>query len=469
MLESPRFLLGIDERKDIMTFRFSFNANGLAIRNKQQFIDLNVALRPSSFLVMDDLDLTVDLYNKLNKGSIAIFRNYNESAANTQQSAAQQIQIWKDQGRLDVWRYALNEPNTSNDTINWLIDLMNRGADAGVKLVVGNWSVGAYERNDVLSGRWDNFIKTAAKYRGFHYVGFHEYMFGLLPWAWYDFNLIDDPTKVIQWNWPKPDSIKENGDNWLLLRSLWFNHRARQMGLQPFEKIITEFGWDRLPNLETQYKDQTLQLDTYAFDGGWHSSKAAGVNTYKRLFQIDFSNWSFDKAVVEQLKWADSMYPDDYVGFNLFTWSLSQDWIAGGYDFSGLSDVHKAMAEWANGVNGLPQEPKKIINPIDDNDVRWTIGTITPTVSALNLRYAPSTDGNTPFSALSGSVKGSIVLDTGISGWSQIRLQDGTKAWVSSQYIDFQPEVAMITINLTADDAKAAINFAEGVLRTVKV
>jgi hypothetical protein len=64
-----------------------------------------------------------------------------------------------------------------------------------------------------------------------------------------------------------------------------------------------------------------------------YSNDLRGAGSLVGLWHYYYPTWTPAQAACEQLRWADSVYPAEYGGFTVFTWSSSNGWAS--FDMSG--------------------------------------------------------------------------------------------------------------------------------------
>jgi hypothetical protein len=224
----------------------------------------------------------------------------------------------------------------------------------GFTVVVGNFSVGYVQPEQINSGAFDSYLRAINQYG--HYLGLHEYTVAVLPFGvgqWGAEALLDR-NRVQPASWPLASALptrlwsNQLPPYWYLRRGDWFLLRADFLSIQRPRILLTEFGWDNLPNIKPYIEPLRAQfgVDRYMRD-------MRGVNTYSQLWAWYWPQWSFAQAACEQLKWSDAVYPADYIGFNLFTWSMHPNWLQ--TDFSGREnaahfELHRCLEAY-QGVN----------------------------------------------------------------------------------------------------------------------
>lgn len=140
-----------------------------------------------------------------------------------------------------VWAYMDNEPAFSDESLQWYITTAKRAVAAGIKCVIGNWSVGVPEAQDWERPKALELLRLIAQYPGRLALGLHEYFPAL-------------------WNYPIQHPAEPNPQRWIThpppsAQALYFVGRYRNVlkaaarhgiTLPPRSIYITEGGLDRI-------------------------------------------------------------------------------------------------------------------------------------------------------------------------------------------------------------------------------
>lgn len=289
--------------------------------------------RASSYLVMNDCGFAQKLHEHLGGESIVVARS-DWPDDTTEIAVDELVSRWSKRAQYapDVYHYFPNEPIPSAtcplpELRRRLIALMRACRERGVKACIGNFAVGTViEERDVEAGQWDEFIREALRFcsDGGGFVGVHEYTFGVLPWGCAGRNpqdLMQAPRRVGDMrNWPTREEIEAApGSNWHLHRSMLLAARAATLGLPMFPVLVTEFGWDRMPNLEHEGVIP------------WFDARYG--RTHGPLQQVPrlSPQWFGEgcdalEVAMQQLRWAEAVYPDYVKGLHLFAWNENSLW-----------------------------------------------------------------------------------------------------------------------------------------------
>jgi uncharacterized protein YraI len=323
--------------------RISYNINAEAIPDRTYLKQHLRRLCPTTVLVMNSLAFAVELYQDLHQscGTIVIHRTHStwEGDEWYMRSPASFVQRWKQEGHPEIVRYSTNEPSFGGlrpiqDFVAADVELMRLARAAGFTCACGNFSVGYIQHSFITSGAFDAYLRAINDYD--HYLAVHEYStvslaFGVGQWP---VEWLQDRNRVQPSNWPTARDLPTrmiNGDcpgYWYLRRADCFLLRADQLGIERPRILVTEWGFDNLPNIKPYIEPlrQRFGIDKYFDD-------MRGVNTYGNVWRDYYPQWTFAQAVCEQLKWGNSVYPREYIGFNLFTWSINPHWLH--TDYSG--------------------------------------------------------------------------------------------------------------------------------------
>lgn len=342
--------------------RIGYNTNGEAVPDMAYF--LGVVSNPCGTLqlVMNNLALAVEIKERC-PDTIVVSRNYNPQEGDewVLSSPESRVAIWKAEGHFEIVRHSTNEPSFGRgrrleEFVAKECELMRLARLAGITMAMGNFSVGIFEPQDINAGFFDPYLRCLEIYG--HYLALHEYAVAVLSMGvgqWQTSFLLDR-NRVQPASWPLAAALPTCWASglspyWYLMRGTWFLCRADTIGVARPRILVTEFGWDNLPNIKPEIEPLRLQ-----FGLPQYMNDMRGVNTYSRLWAWYWPQWSFAQAACEQLIWADSVYPPEYLGFALFTWS----WYRGSFwlqtDFSGREngahyELHQCLEDYSNSPN----------------------------------------------------------------------------------------------------------------------
>lgn len=336
--------------------RIGYNINGEAVPDTAYLLQVITSPCKTTALVMNNLALAVRI-KELCPDTIVVSRNYSplEGDEWALRSAQNIVEQWRREGHPEIVRHSTNEPSFGRglrlqEFVQADLLLMRLAREAGFTVAMGNFSVGIYEASDIDAGLFDPYIRGLHQYG--HYLALHEYSLGVLAFGtgqWAAQCLLDrlcvQPERwsaerlLVRRVWA--DGTWQYPPFWYLGRGIWWLIRADLIAVPRPRILLTEFGWDNLPNIKPIIEPLRWQ---YGLPQYFHDMR--GVNTYARLWAWYWPGWSFARAACEQLRWADKIYPPEYIGFALFTWSAAPDWRQ--TDFSGrenpqLFELHQCL------------------------------------------------------------------------------------------------------------------------------
>lgn len=432
--------------------RVSFNVNGSNWPERNYSATFLEKFAPTTILVMDSYKDAIDLEARLPHTKIC-HRSYSDVEHVTwnyesPESYCAREMAW---GHPGIWRNVLNEPGVEDPRmIWWLVEVANEFSRHGFKAVLGNFSVGGYEKRHIESGYFDPLLRVIQDSE--HYLGIHEYTSILLPFgaSLWSVDQLYDKTQVQPNVWPKRSDLQVTRqvetsslpNRWHFLRSSWFTIRAHELGLQTPQFWVTEWGLDALPDLGAQGV-----LDHFAQQYGVPPPHASirGVNTLRRVYADYFPQWTFEQAVFEQYKWLESIYPDNYVGFNIFTLNGNDDWKRdAGTDYSELIEFHMLLLEAKDTPMPPTDPPIPPVPPVEptmpaDDSPLWLQATLTPITGVVNIRSQPK-KGDNVINTLDRARIGWIARDAGVQQsdgvWYPISLTEGD-GWARGDVFTF--------------------------------
>jgi len=362
-----------------MINRFGFHILGGYINgHESEILDWCGRYHPKLIVIQDNDSLGNTILNVSPDTLIAQKRWRQDEATCWQwQSPADFVAYATTQYTMDKRQlvYVLNEPAVYGDAIttlcNWLIAVGRECTARGYRAVLGNIGPATVQPSDIDSGNWDDYLRYLAgegKDAG-HFGGWHEYTGFFLPFGAGQYivedlknpSLLQPPWHTVQipTNWQQTvttylynhDPFAVYPGWWHLLRSQWFELYAASKGIGKHNKLITEFGWDDMPDLEPTgikgYLTQTYGIPNNDQGEPYHGLR--GIRTLENIWRGWWPDWSLEEAAYQQLVWADQNYPDDYIGFAMFTISWGTDW-----------DLH-----WGFNAGALPALHEKLINHVE--------------------------------------------------------------------------------------------------------
>lgn len=354
-----------------MSSRISFNVNAQRLGDSAYFMQVMKALRPASVTIMHGFELAQQLVDQT--GTVAFFRtDVDKDPDLLALTPAEYVAHYKanKNGTARVHGYVLNEPVQTarfswKSIVDWLTEVGYRLADAKLPAVIGNIGPGTFEKADVENGTFDRLLKMLNDTAEVgHSLGVHEYTGILLPFGvgQWSREMLLDKNAVQPAAWPPAAQLPRARWNgtlppyWHLRRSDWLQIRAKEIGLKPVMIDMTEFGWDRLPDLTVggQLNPYGVLQSRYGLVAPHRTYR--GVASLRRVFEDYFPQRTFEQSVFEQLKWADQIYPPDVRALHVFTWSENApDWdIEFGCNISRFKALHTLLVFYAN---NQPEQP----------------------------------------------------------------------------------------------------------------
>lgn len=390
--------------------RMSFNVNGARVGNVDYFLNFISRLKPTTVLVMDDTNLLKRVID-VTPTSIPIYRSYSREEGSqwknrTPESYVDEITAG---GSLDrrFWIYVLNEPvargvEEITKISNWLIRVGQLLEERGYHAILGNIGPATWESWDIDAGLWDNYLRylSDCSQRGSHYAGWHEYTSFLLPYGvgkWNFESHILNRDAVQREYWPTKEDlpiakVEWNGQMvyppyWHLLRSTWLDIRSDALGIPRHKKVITECFWDRMVDIPEDYFRQLEATFGLPHDG-YIGIRCA--NTLENVWKWYYPDMSLSQVMQMQLEWANDIYPDEYIGFDMFTWSFNTEWDYNyGCNYGWFEELHELMIDYNNSNTEEPTEPEEPEEPNgDDTLVKYDMLAFMQGDGRLyNLRY----------------------------------------------------------------------------------
>ncbi len=394
-----------------MTQRIGFNVNGQRVNDEKRLLDFVKRAEPTTMLVMNNMDLALKIHNITEGKTQVVYRDWQEDdaaywATKSANEIAQKLMASNLSSRphQHIWKYVMNEPyargNEWKKMSLWMSDIIKIMADAGHKAIVGNLSVGSYEINDVESGYFDPVLHTLGEYSNNAAFGIHEYTGFLLPFGlgvWERNELLDE-AKLKPENWP--NKIEDYSKNYVknyyhLLRSTWFSTRAAKIGAKQHNIWLTEFGWDRMPDLTFGQNHIYEQLQNkYGVPNPYVEMR--GAYTYANMWKKLFPQWSTSQSIFKQFEWADKIYPAHYIGFMPFMWSFGDDWDKFGFNYGSDDHLLELIVQYNSKILPPIGEPPVNNTPVDLglNNPKWNNVYLNSTSSKTNIRLSPNVNAS---------------------------------------------------------------------------
>ena len=458
-----------------MSNRLSWNIG--PVSNENYLLNILGQQKPAGALVLDNEHLAQRVYAAIG-GGLVIHRDWSalEGGEWKHLSPLQKIDQWRSRdGRLI--RYDCNEPSISSVDdqvahVNWMCKLMDLAHAEGIRVCMGNFATGQVQIDWLESGRYDPFLRKLAQYRGFHFLGTHEYSLCLSPWGvgtWQHESLWMPEKAVPVSSWPTLEQLPipdrfGNFHYWFIRRSDMWIMRARKLEIPPPEIILTEWFLDgvwigREPSIKAEIKA--------AYGSGGYPD-IRGSNTVRDCWKALYPDLSFEEMLAAQWKWSDSIYPEQYVLACMFGWYEYGEW----KDVAGTNlggSKYKSFHEWliTHSNTAIPPPlqgvlPSNVPYPAPDH-TGWTNGVTTSTSDYTNIRQYPTVDSpvvgliknNTILHVCYGAsvyqnkITGRIVLDDDLEkvwSWSPV-----TGGWARGDVFSHEPVIVETELDVLKD------------------
>ncbi|MBZ0274616.1 MAG: hypothetical protein K8I60_00645, partial [Anaerolineae bacterium] len=335
--------------------RISLNIHAQNTPDRKYLLQHLQKLNPPAVLVMDAAGFAKEVKAAL-PNTIVIHRSWGtrgdddiHKQLTPEQWVAQKI---KEIDGGDLWCYTTNEPEFGDEVIRWHIEVMERAAKVGLKLVVGNWSVGKPDNVDNDWKRAQRMLELLDQNRKTMILGLHEYACGVVtsgfvggpPSEFRDSkgNVLH-PDFIKPENWPA-DTVKL-GALWHCGRFKFLVQHCKNVGINPPRIIITEHGFDDVSDIKP-WTETLKKTPTFGNQGGnirgWKTLEGQWGDWFGRL------NWTAQRAYFEQLKYADQhIYQGSVVEAQLiFSWGHSAD-IWAQFDVADSRELHGLLEGYA--------------------------------------------------------------------------------------------------------------------------
>jgi|GEM_PF-5155625 len=356
-----------------MANRIFWNINGQGVRDINELLAHFEAANPRAVLVMNNFDLAVQLHQLSGGKTVIIHRDYttDEGFEWVKRPISHMLQEWDKQGHPEIYRYSTNEPSWRDedgmrlqDFVANQVQLGDEAYQRGFSVVLGNFSVGKFQPEDVNAGVYDPYLEMLGRHKEWHFGGTHEYQTAHI----FAEHLRNDPhgfpknlihrDVLKKDNWMSAEEIKLQS-RWFMGRYDWLLERAEKIGAPLHRVIITEWGWDTTINNQTDSLDEVKNY----FQQFKHNNLdiPRGFRGLKRYASHLYPGWSFDEFLYEQLAAADErIYDENYHSLLLFTWSSSPDWVTfdGSTNEDGIPDLRRKIeAHISPEFDEVPETP----------------------------------------------------------------------------------------------------------------
>lgn len=322
--------------------RNSLNVNGANIGiSEDAFVDHCRKARYASITVMDNPNLAQRVRVACEGETIVAVRRYStndgiywDKSKSAYLTPAQYLDYRLSditQRFPELWLYVLNEPAPVAECLDWLIAVGKEAKRRGRHCILGNIGPSTWEIQQLEDGVFDRYLEYLGS-TDFHHAGWHCYTGFALPFSFMtDYDNLRYPGRMAVDRWPNRDSlpVARKSDPsymgyWHLRRTDWFNKRCLDKGYGIHQKHITEFGVDRMPDLDGNVYREIGQR--YGVPGP--ANEIRGAVTLNNVWRFLWPEWTFEQAFIAQREWADHIYPDDIVSMDWFTYNANGDWDA---------------------------------------------------------------------------------------------------------------------------------------------
>jgi hypothetical protein len=238
------------------------------------------------------------------------------------------------------------EPGWGPEVIDWHIKLMELAAPRGIKLVIGNWSVGTPQPEQWSMAR--PMLELLDQHRDLFVLGLHEYAAGVITSGLVG-GAPDDPRHpnfVPVENWPhdvSPLTMFHCGRFQFLVKY------CQSIGLRPPRIMLTEHGFDDVSDIKPWLNGLRVR-GPYMNVRGWKSLQDQWSDWYGGR------GWSAQRAMFEQLAWADrTIYRSTPVEAQcIFCWGhTSSEWEQ--FDVADAKEFHSLLETYAEQPAESPQ------------------------------------------------------------------------------------------------------------------
>lgn len=351
------------------------------VPDQDYLLDVLKQLKPFTIGVIDNPALLVNILNAVPEIEIGWhrFTEGGEAELWTNDSNFHQlIDAFRGAGLHNhprAWLYMMNEPVAHGKDLprmtSWMVRAMTAARSAGIKCVMGNLGSAVYQKLEIDSGAFDEYLRKLDEWRDTMIAGFHEYGPPILPMGAAGRTTNDayhlDPAMTQPDHWPSPWDVQVSGrqngsleSNYFIGRIYWWDERANHIGVRPPRKLITEAGQDRL-DIKNVYDEIGKKYSPLPF------LTVRGINTLRRYYDAIYPQWGFERANLEMFKWLAWIYDDTIYrnqpvpsveGVNLFVWTRPDkpEWGKDyGFDYSELRGIHRLLIDWTREIEQAVQ------------------------------------------------------------------------------------------------------------------
>ena len=349
-----------------MRLGVNINGKGLDRLGISKFVE---DYNPEWALVSDNEDLATELLYTVSAAGNVISRNtqidHNNDWRTTSPHDYASVLTMNHDKRL--WLYLLDSPVVHKADIRhlgtWLCQVIQELTDKDYKIVVGNFPVNLWDTWELEQGGLDSLLTLLHERRDVLKLGVKEYTGVVLPFGagkWGKWDMLDRSKMQKEW-WPTyehsnvsyqledPHKSKVTAGQHLM-RSMYLQYRAVDiLGLDRLKMLVTDFGWNRPTDMTTGANHIFDALvKRYGFASGYNTLD--GANTLENVWKHYWPEWSKAKAIVEQLKWVNDFYNEDYIGILPLMITNDPEEVAKGLNYGSDPKVQKLLIEYAIGT-----------------------------------------------------------------------------------------------------------------------
>lgn len=285
---------------------------------RQKLLDWHARTRPRWSGVMDGVQLARDIA-AIDPHMNVWHRAYPDGG---DESIWQRMtpRAWVDKTRAELdgtnlYGYCLNEPGFDNAMLEWLCEVIEYSAQFGLRLVVGNFSVGTPEPREWEKPAAVRLLRLIEAHHDRVVLALHEYAGGIITSGFVGGAPNDTthhPDYTDPLNWPEPANVTM----WHCGRYRFLLAACDKLKIKPPRIVITEHGFDGVEDPPTKAWLDTLPRDTPGNLRGWLSLRAAWAQM--------FPAYSIEQAYFIQLAYAKNViYAPPVEGVNLYCYGTN--------------------------------------------------------------------------------------------------------------------------------------------------
>lgn len=404
-----------------MTSRIFWNIHAQGVSDTNYLLETARDLQPAWALVMNGLGLAQQI-KEAAPGCNVIHRVHpdEENELKVAEAKTWVAQKQAEIGSADVWCYTFNEVGFSDDYLKLTTQIIREATKVGLKVVVGNMSVGTPQPEDWHKPAARELLEALNAHRETAVLGIHEYGCAVATsgfYGGYPDNAGVQPgtpggTNLIpQAAWPTaPYPCYHLGRFKFLLDA------CTAMEIPAPRIVLTEHGFDDVSDIKP-WTETLVKTAPYETIRAWKSCKDQ--------WAVWYPQWSHEQAYFEQLVYADeTLYQGTPVEAQLiFCWGITADRKWESFDVSGAYELYRLLEEHISS------------NPPDTGDGG---GEELPPVT-IDMWKMMHGSGGSQVRAVSGT-NGSI------EHFQEIKDPNDSRAWILAKNIHSE-QMALRTVN----------------------